>query len=293
MEVGVRLPSSGPEASPENIVTVARWAEQLGYHAVWVSDHVVLPEKVESHYPYSPDSRWTLPADRNYMGPLLTLAWAGAVAPSVKLGTAILVAPLRNPVLLAKRVSTLDYLSGGRVILGLGAGWMREEFELLDAPFVGRGKRVVEMVQLMRELWTGETVDFQGESWQIAGCKMHPRPAQKTIPVVWGGHSDAALRRVAQAGDGWLPTEIAIGQVTEGLKKLRKYCEQYDRDPASVSVIVRPDNYDPETLARYSDLAIEQMVLSPPFTGPNLGACCEEMQRIAEICDLQPRGGTG
>lgn len=286
MELGVRLPNGGPNASPENIVSMAQWAEQLGYRTVWVGDHVVLPEKADSYYPYSSDNRWSLPADTNYMDPPLTLAWAGAAAPTLQLGTAVLVAPLRNPVLLAKRISTLDYLSGGRVILGLGAGWMREEFELLDAPFADRGKRVVEMVELMRELWTGETVDFQGEHWQISGCKMHPRPAQATIPIIWGGHSNAALRRVAQVGDGWHPTMVTADQVADGLKKLRQYCEEYERDPDSLVTIVRPPEYDKETIERLRELGVQHLLVFPPLEGPDLDPCREEMQRVAELCGI-------
>src|SRR5690606_11031473 len=141
---------------------------------------------------YRQNGRWDYPADTNYLDPLLTLAWAGAVAPSLTLGTSVLIAPLFNPPILAKQVATLDYLTGGRVILGIGAGWMEEEFNLLSVAFADRGKRVVEMVKLMRTLWTGTTVDFTGGLWRISECKMHPRPAQPSVPIVWGGHSDAA-----------------------------------------------------------------------------------------------------
>src|SRR4030067_3529911 len=124
MEVGTRLTNAGAKAKPENIITVARWAEELGFSTVWVSHHIVLPERVDSYYPYRPNGRWDYPSDTNYLGRLLTLAWVGAAAPSLKLGTSVFVAPLYNPVVLAKQVASLHYLTDGRVILGIGAGWM-------------------------------------------------------------------------------------------------------------------------------------------------------------------------
>jgi probable F420-dependent oxidoreductase len=294
MEIGLRIPGAGPNTSPENVVKVARWAEELGYHSVWISDHVVLPEPetVKSYYPYDPENQWRYPADADWLDPFLVLAWAGAVAPSVKLGTSVLVVPLRNPVLLAKQLSTLDFLSGGRAILGAGVGWMKEEFELIDAPFQRRGARTEEMIKLMRAFWTGETVDFQGEFYQVSGCKMHPRSVQETIPVVWGGHSDYALKRVAKLGDGWHPTQTTIAQLAEGIERLRRFCQEYGRDPASVTVIARPGKVYPlnaETHRQHQELGVRQVVLDPPLDQPNLSTCREEMERVAEVCGLQYR----
>ena len=292
MEIGVRLPGAGAKVSPENIVTAARWAEELGYHSVWVSDHVALPEKVDSFYPYDLQGRWPYPADTNWLDPLLALAWASGVAPSVKLGTSVIIVPLRNPTLLAKQLSSLDYLSRGRVILGVGAGWMEEEFDLIDVPFDRRGPRTAEMIALMRAFWTGETIDFQGEFYQVSGCKMYPRPVQPTIPIVWGGHSDAALKRVARIGDGWHPTQITLEQLTEGVGRLRRFCEEYGRDPASLLVIARPGKVYPinaETQTQHQELGVQHVVIDPPLDGPDLSNFRVEMERVAELCGLQPR----
>lgn len=292
MEIGIRLPGAGTKVSPENIVTAARWAEELGYHSVWVSDHVVLPEKVESAYPYDPQGRWTNPPDTPWLDPLLALAWAGAVAPTLKLGTSVMVAPLRHPILLAKQLSSLDFLSGGRVILGVGAGWMEEEFDLIGVPFDRRGPRTVEMVALMRVFWSGERVHFQGEFYQAADCQMYPTPVRKTIPVVWGGHSDAALKRVARVGDGWHPTLISLEQLAEGVGKLRRFCQEAGRDPASVLVIARPGRMYPinaETQARHEALGIQHLVIDPPLDGPDLSNFRAEMERVAQLCQLKPR----
>jgi probable F420-dependent oxidoreductase len=286
MEIGIRLPSVGAKVSAENIVTAARWAEELGYHSVWVSDHVVLPETVNSFYPYDAQNRWPYPADTKWLDPLLALAWAAAVAPSVKLGTSVMIVPL-------KQLASLDFLSAGRVVLGLGAGWMEEEFDLIGVPFERRGPRTAEMIALMRAFWAGETVEFQGDFYQVSGGQMHPRPVQPTIPVVWGGHSDAALKRVAKIGDGWHPTLITLEQLAEGVGKLRRFCEEAGRDPNTLSVIARPGKVYPinaETQARHQELGIQHVVIDPPLDGPGLSAFRTEMERIAKLCSLQPRG---
>jgi probable F420-dependent oxidoreductase len=294
MEVGVIIPSAGPKMSVENIVRIARLAEGLGYHSLWLTDHVVLPEKVEAYYPYRSHGRWDYPPETNWLDPLLSLAWAGAAAPSLKLGTSVMVLPIRNPILLAKQISSLDVLTGGRVILGTGTGWMEEEFNLIGESFKNRGRRVNEMVTLMRQFWTGETVNFQGEFYQVSNCKMYPTPVQPRIPVVWGGHSQAAIRRVAQLGDGWHPTQITLDQLEAGLKTLHYYCEQEDRDPVSLMIVARPgDTYPltPETHARHVELGVTHLVADTPIKepDPDLKLLTAHMERVASICGLQPR----
>lgn len=292
MKIGIRVPAAGPRATTEHIVTAARWAEELGFHSIWVSDHVVLPERVSSAYPYDPAGRWPYAADTPWLDPLLALGFAAGVAPSVALGTSVLVAPLRHPVLLAKQVSTLDFLSGGRVILGLGAGWMEEEFDILGAPFARRGPRAVEMVALMRALWTGDSVDFAGEHYQVQGCRMHPRPVQARIPVVWGGHSEAALRRVVTSGDGWHPTQIDLDRLAEGVARLRALCAEHGRDFATVSVIARPGGVyimDERAHARHLELGIDHVVIDPPLDGPDLSRFRAELERVAALCGLASR----
>jgi probable F420-dependent oxidoreductase len=294
MEVGIIVHNAGAKASPENIVMTARWAEELGYHSLWLTDHVVLPEEVNSWYPYRTHGRWDYPPDTIWLDPLITLAWAGAAAPTLKLGTSVLVVPLRNPVLLAKQLASLDFLTGGRVILGAGAGWMAEEFNLIGQSFANRGRRLLEMVKLMRELWTGETVDFRGEFYQVSGCQMHPRPVHGTIPVLFGGHSDAAIKRAARLGDGWHPTQITLEQLVEGINKLRGYCQEFGRDPASVLIVARPgDKYEitPETHAKHLELGVNHLVVDTPIKqeDPDLSLLRAKMEQAAAVCGLTPR----
>jgi probable F420-dependent oxidoreductase len=292
MQVGVIVPNAGTKATPENLVTVARWAEELGYSSIWVTDHIALPHQVDAWYPYRSHGRWDYPPETAWLDPLLSLAWAGAAAPSLTLGTSVQVIPLRNPLLLAKQLSTLDYLSGGKLILGAGAGWMEEEFDLIGVPFSTRGRRAVEMVQLMRQCWTGDTVDFAGEFFQVSGFKMYPTPVRKTIPVVWGGHSDAALKRVAQVGDGWHPTQITVQQLADGIQKLRHYCQEAGRDPAEVLIVARPgDTYDitAETHAQHVALGVDHLIVDTPIKqeDPQLQYLRERMERIADLLHLR------
>lgn len=294
MEVGVIIPNAGPKASPGNIVSVARLAQDLGFHSVWVTDHVALPEQVNSWYPYRTHGRWDYRSDTYWLDPLLSLQWAAAAAPKLKIGTSIIVVPLRNPLLLAKQISSLDFLTGGRFILGAGAGWMEEEFNLIGQSYSNRGKRLLEMVALMRQCWSGETVDFKGEFYQVSGFRMYPKPVRGNIPIIWGGHSDAAIKRCARTGDGWHPTQITLDQLSEGLTKLRTYCKEFGRDFATIPIVARPGNIysvTAESHARHLELGVTHLVADTPIQqeDPKLEILAAEMERIARVCGLQSR----
>jgi probable F420-dependent oxidoreductase len=208
----------------------------------------------------------------------------------------VLVVPLRHPVLLAKQISTLDYLTGGRFILGAGAGWMAEEFDIMGQSFANRGKRLLEMVALMRRLWSGERVEFEGEFYRIAACKMYPRPARARIPVLFGGHSDFAIRRAARSGDGWHPTQITLDQLRDGIAALREHATRFERNPDDLLIVARPGTTYPitaETHARHLELGVTHLVADTPIKqeDPDLKLLREEMERVAEVCGLERRTG--
>jgi probable F420-dependent oxidoreductase len=261
---------------------------------VWTSDHVLIPEHVESYYPYRANGRWDYPADSKWMDPLLSLAWVAAAAPSLQIGTSVLVAPLRHPVLLAKQIATLDFLSGGRVILGLGAGWMKEEADVLNTSFEDRGSRLHEMIALMRHLWTGESADFRGRYWTVTNARMHPTPVRGRVPIALGGHSPAAIRRAARVADAWLPHARQPDQLREEITQLRAECERSGR--GWVEVIVqsgRAYQQSPEMHVIHQELGVDHVILDTQVSSDDQSEFIEAMHRWAEITGLQPRVGAG
>jgi probable F420-dependent oxidoreductase len=206
MLIGAKLPASGPLHA--GVADHAAALERAGFDSLWVSDHVVLPRTISSPYPFAPDGRATFPTDTPFVDAMIALALAAGVTSRVRLGTAVLVLPQRNPVLVAKQAASIDVVSGGRFELGIGAGWLAEEFDALDAPFERRGARMDEWIALLRACWTGAPPAFAGEFYSLAEDLLClPAPVHE-IPLLVGGHSRPALRRAREAG-GWLAQQEA------------------------------------------------------------------------------------
>jgi probable F420-dependent oxidoreductase len=229
MQVGVWIPNCRHLATPDMIRHTAVRAEQLGYDSVWVSDHVVVPN-----------------ANVDRLGatiydPLITLAVAAGTTSRVRLGTTVLIVPYRNPVVTAKMVSSLDALSGGRFVLGVGAGWLAEESAMLGVPFTERGPMTDEYLAAMRELWTSPVPSFAGKYTQFSGLHFEPKPVQKPHPPIWvGGHSRASLRRAAAVGAAWHPINRSVEELRAGRAELRQLCEARGR-AAPPAVTLRND----------------------------------------------------
>ncbi|MFQ6028069.1 MAG: LLM class F420-dependent oxidoreductase, partial [Dehalococcoidia bacterium] len=240
---GCSVPSRGPLASPQALRLLAQRAEDLGFDSVWVSDHIILPRQVDSFYPYASDGVAVFRPDEPYYEPLSTLNFLAGCTQRLRLGTHVLIIPYRNPVLTAKILATLDTLSEGRVILGVGVGWMKEEFEALGLDtFHDRGAVTNEYLQLFKELWTEENPDFQGEYFQLSGSGFLPKPAQQPHPPIWiGGHTSPALRRAAQLGDGWMPIGLRPPAILEPeelsakIAQLRRYTVRAGRPEEAVT----------------------------------------------------------
>ena len=240
MEIGVHLPHVGPLSSREALIDFARFAEERGFDSLWVSDHVVIPRKIASRYPYSPHGNFPIPPDLPFLEPLATLLFTAAVTQHARLGTTILVVPMRNPVITAKQLATLDVLSNGRLILGAGAGWMQEEFELLDVPFEHRGARLDDYLRVIKALWTEDQPSYKGKYYSIDDIGFAPKPATKPHPPIWiGGHSARALRRAGELGDGWHAAYVGPEIVSKQYQDVRRYAEAAGRDPDSVALTVR------------------------------------------------------
>ena len=239
LEFGYHLPIWGPAATRETLIPLARRVEALGFDSVWASDHVVIPTAIASRYPYNATGRFPLAPTTNFLEPLTVLSLVAGVTERLRLGTTVLVVPHRHPVLAAKMLATLDHLAPGRVILGAGVGWMREEIELLGAPFEQRGAWTDEALRIMRACWRDERVSFQGRFFSVPEVGFAPRPRAGTIPVWIGGHTPRAMRRVAELGDGWHAAFATPDVMRAGLTTLREACEKAGRDPATLTHSVR------------------------------------------------------
>jgi probable F420-dependent oxidoreductase len=204
MRVGAKLPSSGPLPAQLGIPHMAATLEAVGFASLWVSDHVVMPATVTSRYPYASDGVATWATDDPWYDAIVVLSMAAAVTSTAELGTAVLVLPQRQPVILAKEIASLDRLAGGRVVLGVGAGWLAEEFAALATPYESRGGRTNEWIALLRACWNGRPDAFDGEHYRLpGGVVCEPTPA-RPVPILVGGTTRAALRRAREHGDGWL-----------------------------------------------------------------------------------------
>ncbi len=220
----------------EASLELCRQAEQAGFESVWGGEHVIMPTSIESPYPYTEDGEIPAEPETPIPDPLIWLAFAAAAAPTLRLGTCILIVPQRNPLVLAKELATLDRLSGGRVELGLGVGWLRAEFDALGVPWERRGARNDEYVAAMRALWAGPHAEFHGEFVDFEPATCSPRPIQEKIPVLVGGDTDAAISRAVRIADGYFPGEGDFDRLSGLIERLRIAAEKADRDPAEIEI---------------------------------------------------------
>lgn len=237
MKVGLAFASSiGIDGG--SVLEICRRAEAAGFESVWGGEHVIIPDSIASRYPYTADGKIPAEPDTPIPDPLIWLAFAAAAAPTLRLGTCILIVPQRNPLVLAKELATLDQLSGGRVELGLGVGWMKEEFDALGVPWERRGARNDEYIAAMRALWAAPHAEFHGEFVDFAPVTCSPRPVNGSIPVLVGGDTDAAIQRAVRIADGYFPGEGDTERLGELLGRVRSAAEQADRDPNSLEINV-------------------------------------------------------
>jgi len=224
MRYGIAIPQANVFADPAAVRAIARAAEELGFDSVWVSDHVIVPEGST----YIPETMYE---------PLALLAWLAAETRHVVIGTSVLIAPYRNPVFTAKFLSTVDHLSGGRLVVGVGAGWLKEEFEALGVPFAERGPRTDEAVRVFRNLWESETSTFEGRWTRYTRMRMFPKASplrRGSIPILVGGNGAPSIRRAAQLGDGWPPINLSLDEFRAGVARYRAACERFERTPGPV-----------------------------------------------------------
>ena len=241
------MPNRGPLATPETLREIATTAEKLGYGYLTISDHIVVPRKIDPNYPYSENGefRWKSDGDVDCMEQFTLLAWMAAITIKIRIMTSVIVVPHRNPLFMAKSIATTDVLSGGRVTLGCGVGWMHEEFEALNLPeFSKRGAVTNEYLDVMKVAWSNENPSYDGSYFKFANVDLEPRPIQKPHPPIWiGGESMAAIRRVVSHGDAWYPFGSnpkyrmdKIETYAARLDKLKRCCEAAGRDPSNITL---------------------------------------------------------
>lgn len=242
MKFGVMFANTGHGSSPDGAVAVATAAEAGGFETLWTVEHVVVPSGYQSKYPYDPSGKMAGGAEAfDLPDPLIWLTYVAARTERIRLGTGVLILPQRNVVITAKEIATLDHLSGGRVTLGVGAGWLAEEYAALGVPFEDRGRRFDEYIDALRELWAPakdpEKSTFEGDYVSFRDCISRPRPAQGTIPIIIGGHTKAAARRAARRGDGFMPGNASAEELKEAFEYLRAECAAIGRDPSEIRLL--------------------------------------------------------
>ena len=240
VKLGFQVNNWGELATGPFALETARRAEALGYDSLVVTDHVVIPHRVESPYPYSPTGRLAVPPDWDYLEALSLLAFLAGATKTIRLGPSVLVLPYRNPVLTAKMLATMDAISGGRLFVGVGAGWMAEEFAVLGSPpYERRGAVADEWIRIFKTLWTEERASFEGRFYRFPEVGCFPKPVQKPHPPIWvGGNSRPAIRRAARLGDGWHAVRVPAGELRGLCDYLREQVAAAGRAPGDCALTV-------------------------------------------------------
>jgi probable F420-dependent oxidoreductase len=278
LQVGIHLPQYGRVASADAITKAARLAEERGFADVWVSDHVVQPASQDYPSPYLYD-------------PLLTLTWAAAATSEVRLGTSVLVVPQHHPLPLANATSSLDALSGGRLLLGVGVGWSEAEFDALDQTFANRGRRTDEALEILQACWTTDPTSFAGEHYEFTDIRVLPKPVQRPIPVWIGGRGPAAWRRAQRFGSGFQLIGLDPEGVVEPIARLREDHPDPDAFTISLRTGWDPQGMDPDVIRAEREgfeAAGVQHVVSAPWRS-DLDAWLRSMELLADLIGLEPR----
>lgn len=300
---GFSLQGRGALAERGAITTLARRAEALAFDSIFVTDRLLIPVATTSAYPYAATGAFPLGPDEPWLEALTAVTYLAAVTDRIQVGTSVLVIPYRNPVFTARALATADYLAGGRLILGAGVGWWREEFESVGVPFADRAARTAEYLKVMKEIWTKPRVSFAGRFARVAEAGgTRPHPARR-IPIWIGGHSDAALRRVVEVGDGWHPlglrppVRLYPDDMAARVRRLRDLAAAAGRDPAGITITFKgPLKFDPaaprertplsgspaqivEDLCAYVAAGVEHFVLD--FSVPTVPAMLDVLEQVA------------
>lgn len=289
MKWGLQFANMGPYAHPELATYLAQTAEEAGFESIWACEHVVYPRGHVSRYEFSSDGRIPEQGDRGQEAdlpdPLIWLSYVAASTSRIRLATGVLILPERNPLILAKELASLDLLSRGRVSLGIGIGWLREEFEALGVPWQRRGDRAEDYMQAMRALWSEGDASHQGEYSSFEPVIMQPKPVQSGgIPIIVGGHREAAAMRAGRFGDGFFPAIYPPQDTLVRLPKLidvmRRTARDSGRDPDAIE-ITSGGTRRADEVGRWEDLGVDRMVIRAR-SGPEPAKLREELERFGD-----------
>ncbi len=269
MKFGLFFANAGPFAVPETFEALVRTADEVGIESIWAVEHVVVPVGYESQYPYSKDGRMPGPENSPIADPLIALSYAAALTRNLRLASGVIILPQRHPTYVAKEVATLDVLSRGRAILGVGIGWLREEFDVLDVPFRERAARTEESVRAIRSLWSDTAEGFDGDFYRWKPVESNPKPVQKPgVPIVVGGHVEGAARRAARVGDGFVPALGGLAKIPGLIQAMSDECGKVGRDPAEIEVTAAEGQVEPDLVRRYEEIGVSRLVMPPPAFDP-------------------------
>ena len=237
MKYGFALPKS---TDGDALLRFARAVEELGFESVWMGDHIVLPTEETDQYPYTPDGRFVARPDDPQLDTLVTLSYIASATERILIGSTVVIVPYRNPILQAKMFATLDVLTKGRAMCGVGVGWLEKEFDVLGASYADRGPVTDEYLQIFRTLWSDDEPEFHGEHYDFDGIYFAPKPVRdRHIPIWVGGHTRRAIRRTVKYGDAWHPTRQSPQFVESHLPYLRRFSEESGRDPDEITISLK------------------------------------------------------
>ena len=300
MEYGFVLPKL---ISNEKLLLFVKSVESLGFHSIWASDHVVLPIERTNLYPYTDDGSFTARPEDPQLDALILLSFLASHTEKIKIGTSVLIAPYRNPILQAKMLASLDVLTGGRVICGLGVGWWKEEFAALQAPFEDRGLATDEYIQIFKTLWQDNEPEFNGETYQFSNIAFFPKP--NGIPIWIGGHTKRAIRRTVKYGDAWHPTRLTPEKIKEMKLYLDEQCQIHERNTEEITIslkrtlhftdigintnsklrsqsaLIDSTNKIIEDIKKCAEVGIKQLTFD--FQTNNLDECVNIMEHLANV----------
>ncbi len=288
MKFGLRYCNIGPLAQREPALEIAAFAEEAGFESLWTIEHVVIPAGYQSAYPYSDDGRFGWPENLDYPDPVMWLATIAGATSTIKLGTAIVILPQRNPVVLAKELATIDMMSGGRMLFGVGVGWLEEEFEAIGVPFDERAPRTDEAIEVLRTLWREDEASFDGQFHSFDRALMFPKPVQTVadepgIPILIGGHSKAAARRAGRLGDGFFPARATPDDLGPLVEVVRETAIKHGRDPLDIE-ITAGSVFDLDDARRFEDLGADRLMC--PLMLPDLVDNVDDAKRrITDFVD--------